>query len=321
VSVTVSPADEADSTFPVPSLILFDALDGLVHNDEKSIRDMLYLESGEIWFDGRAEAGSARKVQTKTVNKPCTDLKTEHDVKIEAVRIKDHALIRIIGKDKTHEITVALPDSTRYMYIGITGERCRIGGLDTFKADTECPDDYIQRIANEISYIDDCPVGDVPNVQVDGYRSAHSKGTPIKDGLMITFHAKTLPTARLVWHCPFIDVFSSDDGEVYGKNYRDLAFIRFDGECWECDPACHADPDVKHTDAFVSWDAWNEYNHTGYDASVTFRVKHNTITMITENCGISIAHKLVMTGVDKTIYAAVTGDQVAVTDIRYSYSS
>ncbi len=198
ISMSVSSDDEAAGIAPVPSVILYDALDGLVHNDEKGIKDMLYFEYGEIWFDGRTMTGGARKMQSKVEKREAPDIKLNGEYKIEAVRIADHAMIRVIGKKQTVEITVALPDSTRFMYIGLTGVHCRIGSLDTFKSETESPADYIPRIAERISYIAGCPEGIMPNVQIDGFRSAHSEGIEIKDGLTVTFHAKSLPTARLV---------------------------------------------------------------------------------------------------------------------------
>ena len=68
--------------------------------------------------------------------------------------------------------------------------------------------------------------------QVDGYRTAASQSIPVEDGMQITFHAMSLPTARLVWHCPFLNVFGADDGKVFGENYHDYMLVRLDGECW-----------------------------------------------------------------------------------------
>ena len=98
--------------------------------------------------------------------------------------------------------------------------------------------------------------------------------------------------------------------------YRDLAFMRFDGECWECDPSCHAELNVTTTDAFESLDAWMKHNQDGFDATVTFKADKNRITVITENAGISIRNTVTLTGIDRTIYTAVTGDQTAITNIR-----
>ncbi|MBR5090986.1 MAG: HD domain-containing protein, partial [Ruminiclostridium sp.] len=316
IRMSISSDDEATGIAPIPSLILFDALDGKVHTDEKEIKDYLYLEYGEIWFDGRTVTGGARKMKSKVENTGADDIKHNGEYKIEAVRIDDHALIRIAGKAQTAEIIVALPDSSRFMYIALTGEHCRISNLRSVKAEETCPDDFIPRIAEKISYIKDAPTGDVPNIQIDGYRKAHSAGVPVRDGLTITFHAKCLPTARLVYHCPFIILYASDDGKVNGKNARDLMLTRFDGECWEHDASCTAVTDVKQTEAFGNWDAWMKYNQEGYDTEVRFTVEDNKITVITENAGVSIRNTAVLSDMSQPVYAAITGDQVAITNIR-----
>ncbi len=62
-------------------------------------------------------------------------------------------------------------------------------------------------------------------------------------------------------------------------NYRELAFMRFDSECWECDSDCHADLNVTKTDTFEGWDAWKKYNQDGYDTAVTFIVKDKKIVI------------------------------------------
>ncbi|MBR5091624.1 MAG: hypothetical protein IK093_19555, partial [Ruminiclostridium sp.] len=314
ITMSVMSDEEATGGFPAPAVILFDSLDSKVHFAEKEIKDLNYFEYCEITYDLQAVNKGARKIETRSGNAGVEKLSKNGDVRIEAVRIKDHALIRIFGKNRSAEFIIALPDSSRFVYLGLTGEHCRFTDIVTVKAEEECPADYIPRIAEEISYIN-VPAGDVPNVQVDGYRSDHSEGIQIKDGLTISFHAVSLPTARLVWHCPYIDIFCSDDGKVNGENYRDLAFARFDGEFWECDPACSVKPDHKKNDNFGGWEAWKKFNKDGYDAAVTFRVADNSITIVTENAGISINHTLVLTDINKPVYAALTGDQVAITNI------
>ncbi|MCR5167932.1 MAG: HD-GYP domain-containing protein [Oscillospiraceae bacterium] len=318
ISMSVRSADEATGVVPAPSMILFDSLDGKVHTEEAKVKELLYFEYGEIWFDGYTETGGARKMQTKIITGGSGDIKNKGDYRIEAVRIEDHALIRIIGKERTAEVIVALPDSTRFMYIALTGENCSISDITVVRAEEKSPDDYIPRIAEKISYIN-VPAGDVPNVQVDGFRTAASEGIEVKDGLKLTFHTMSLPTARLVWHCPYISLFCSDDGKVNGNNYRELAFARFDGEGWESDTDCSAELNVRKTDRFEGWDSWKKYNLDGYDAVVTFKVDDNRITVITENAGIDISNTFIMTGIDKPIYATITGDQIAVTNIRAKY--
>ncbi|MBR5089907.1 MAG: hypothetical protein IK093_10815, partial [Ruminiclostridium sp.] len=317
--MSVSSYDEAAGIAPVPSMILFDALDGIVHTDEREIKERLYFEYGEIWFDGRTMTGGARKMQSKVENTGADDIKNNGEYKIEAVRINDHALIRISGKNHTAQVTVALPDSTRFMYISLTGEHCRISDLRYVRSETVYPADFIPRIAEKISYID-APEGDIPNVQIDGYRTASSEGVEIRNGLTLTFHTKCLPTARLVWHCPFIFMYFSEDGKVNGNHYRELAFMRFDGEFWNNDNSCYTQIDIKKTAAFGDWDTWMKRNMEGYDVSVSFAVEGNKITVITENAGIAIRNTAVISGTTKPVYAAITGDQIAVTNIKRTYS-
>ena len=315
IDLAVTVNDKASQDKFSPSMILFDSLDGQVHEKEKEVRYLMYFEYAELGFDGQVSQSGARKIQVKTESVTNSSINKSSDYRIEAVRINDHALIRVSGKEQTTEFTVALPDSSRYLYIGLTGTNCRFTSISSNKADKECPDDFIPRIAEKISYID-APSGDLPNVQIDSYRSSASEGVEIRDGMRISFHTRSLPTARLVWHCPYVDIFSSDDGKVGGENYRDLAFTRFDGECWELDPKCDVVFKVFKNDSFEDWDSWKKLNHDGYDAEVTFKVDGNRITLITENGGITVYSTAVVYGASKKIYAAITGDQVAITNLR-----
>ena len=106
-----------------------------------------------------------------------------------------------------------MPDSTRFAYISLTGEYCIIEDIDFSKTGATISEGYIPRIAEEITYID-VPSGDIPNVQVDGWRSSSTDGIEISDGMRVSFHSMSLPTARLVWHCPFAVLYTSDDGQV-----------------------------------------------------------------------------------------------------------
>lgn len=299
----------------VPSLILFDSLDGRVHSDEKDIKDMFYFEYGEIWFDGKTECRGARKMETRASGKATAPKKGVREYTIDAVRFRDHVLVRLESGGNTAEIITALPDFTRYCYIGITGEHCRLSRVSIDKADFPVAEDYIPRIAEEVSFIDG-PVGDIPNVQVDTHRSASSEGIEIRDGLKLTCHVKSLPTARLVWHCPYIDIFTADDGKVNGKGYHDRAFARFDGECWACDETCDTRLSVNMDDSFEGWEEWKRALRKGYDTSISFSVNDGIIVITTENGGISIKNTVRIKDENAKVYAALTGDQCAITNIR-----
>jgi hypothetical protein len=72
---------------------------------------------------------------------------------------------------------------------------------------------------------------------------------------------------------------------------------------------------VKHRD-FPGWDAWMEYNHKGYDAVVTFRLQNQDLTIISDNCGIFVKNTVEMNSIGRPLYASITGDEVAITNIR-----
>ena len=297
---------------PKPSLLLFDSLDGHIHEIDKDRKEMLDLEYGEIWLNGRYNVSGARKIESKitdgTQGKP--GLYT-----VEAVRIKDHALVKIKGNGKDIEVIIALPDSSRFAYIALTGEHCIFSNIEISQSDDEMPEDFIPRIAEEISYIN-VPAGDVPNVQADGYRSSSTDGILLKDKLTISFHTMSLPTARLVWHCPFICLFNSGNGKTDGDNYRELTLLRLDGECWEGDPDCSVELDMKKTGDFKDWNDWKQYNLEGYDVTVDIIRKDNKIITSTTNGGISITATTVMSADIDPVYVALTGDQCAITNIR-----
>ena len=315
INLKVKPDKDIPGREPKPCIILFDALDGRIHDDERNIKELLYFEYGEIDFDGNTKVVEARKMQVDIKETQPDEDPGENVYRIIALRIKDHALIRIIGHEQTAKIIVALTDNARYAYIGLSGEHCHIYNIRTEKSEKECPADYIPRIAEEISYIN-VPAGDIPNIQVDGYRTCATAGIPIRNGMKITFHTRSLPTARLVWHCPYVNVFGSDDGLVYGENYRDYMLMRLDGECWEGHDACEVSLNVNKNDEFSGWDAWKAFNKKGYDVTLTFERDDNKVTIITENNGILLKNTATINDGTQMLYAALTGDQCAITNIR-----
>ncbi len=300
---------------PKPSLLIFDSLDGNYHVTEKERKDLVYYEYAEILLSGQIVETGVRKTETKISNSGDTSLLPD-EYRVEAVKYKDHAFVRINSRERIVETVIALPDSTRYVYVGLTGEHCRIGHVTVDKSEETIAPDYIPRIAPVISYIDGL-VGDVPNVQVDGYRTDSTAGIPVKDGMSISFHTKSLPTARLVWHCPSYVVFYSEDGMVNGPGYTEFSLVRLDGENWEAEDRADNEHIVNRQD-FNGWDAWKEFNRKGYDCRIDFKREGCRIVSTTENGGVSIRNiSNVKLNVDE-IYVAVSGDQVALTNIRIS---
>ena len=320
VTVNVKVQPNKAGVIPKPSIILFDSLDGRYHINEKDRKDLVYFEYCEIGFDGEVVNSGARKTETRIADPAVAGMRPGR-YRLEAVRIRDHALIRITGSDKTYnsgvktyETIVALPDSTRYTYIGFTGEQCRISDMTIDRDVDEQSADSIPRIAPPISYID-VPAGDIPNVQIDYYRSASSVGIPLEKNLKIKFHTQSMPTARLVWHCPSCVVYTSEDGLINGKDYKEFALIRMDGETWQSGDYSECSLLVDRH-GFDGWDAWKKYNKNGYDCEIVFERDGNKIVAATDNAGITIKSTTdIKVPVDK-IYVALSGDQCAITNIR-----
>jgi hypothetical protein len=301
----------------IPSLVLFDALDARIHNDEKSIAKFLYFEYGEIRFDGYVVRKGARDMQTNVTKgtvKPGASKSVNYE--IEAVKVKDHVSIKIRSEIETIEITVALPDSARWAYIGLTGEHCQLSDVRIDRDEQSVSDNYIERIAEEISYID-VPSGDIPNVQTDGYRLESTAGIPIKDKLMLSFHTMSLPTARLIWHCPFFCIYTSDDGKVNGPNYHEYSLTRLDGENWAAGDYSTNKTTLVYTQEFTNWDAWKDINKAGLDVNAVLERNGNQVTLKTKNVGIDITNVTYVNESPEKIYVALTGDQCAITNIRF----
>lgn len=134
--------------------------------------------------------------------------------------------------------------------------------------------------------------------------------------MKLFFHTQSLPDANLVWHCPYVILYHSDDKRVYGKNYRQYAMIKFDGEDNESTEFSENNFYVKKTESFKNWDEWEAQNKAGYESQIDFSRSGNEVTLITQNKGIFIQNTTKIKDGAKEIYVALSGDQVALTDIR-----
>lgn len=212
-------------------------------------------------------------------------------------------------------VTAALPDSTRHVFLGITGEHCSIKSISVKEIPLGVGDDSLERIASEVSFFTRKD-GDIPNVEVDGYRETATEGLPVEDGMRLFFRTQGLPTASLVHHCAYILLFSSEDGIVNGRNYAELACIRIDGdEVTENGKAVNK-INIQRDEDFSGWDEWKEKNKKGFDCEVDFRRKKNRITFETENGGISIECTTTVTAGLDNVYVALTGNLCTLMDIR-----
>ena len=318
--------DSSYSAAPViPTLILFDSLDARVHDKGDNIaKEMVYYEYCEIKLNGETICHGARKFESRSLSidpvrimsDKVGNYLTETIYDINAVKFDDHVRLRIYSADKAFEITVALPDSARYAYIAFSGEHCTINIESIKRADTPIEEHEIRRITEKVSYIDS-PAGDIPNLQVNGWCTESSQGIKIEGSLQIKMHAMSLPTARLVWHCPYISLFTSADGIVKGKDYREFCLMRLDGESWETDDFVTTSPSVSKLDGFEDWDIWKSKNREGFDCTINVHRIGNQVTIYTIDNFIEFKNTINITDENvHNLYLALTGDQVALTNIR-----
>ena len=322
VHFTCTPQKSMDEEICMPAVIIFDSLDGKVHSTAKHIKILDYVEYGEIWFDGHFVSSGARNMKadvTAAEGKPTQAEVYDKGESIEydlfAVKVKDHILIRMVSDYGSMETTVALADNSGFAYLAFTGEHCHIGDVKIQRESVEVADDYIPRIAEEVNYINRLE-GDVPNIQIDGYREKSTEGILVSDGMEINFYAMILPAAQRVWQCPFVNLFYSKDKKPFGEDYKEYALIRFDGETEGADEFATNKLTMKKTEDFAGWEDWKAIGKEGYEASVVIRRFGNHITTVTTNNGIAIKNVTTIHDDNKEIYVSLTGDQVALTDIR-----
>ena len=130
----------------------------------------------------------------------------------------------------------------------------------------------------------------------------------------------SLPGASLVWHCPYILLFHSDDGKVNGENYKEYAAVKLYGENDGSNEYARNSISVKKKEDFPGWDIWKEANRKGMECELTIHKKDERIILKTQNLGIEIENITTVKGDFGNVYVGLTGDQVALTDIRVSRS-
>ena len=303
--------------FSAPSVVLFDSFDRRTHDNEKAIKSYHYLEYGEIWFDKYSITTEARKIEERKIEET-ESIKSQDGYdhyEIIAGRYEDHLRLIMRSKDYEKEVIVALPGSTNSSYIGITGENCRIKNLGVELTGERIGSSDIKRIVDPINYIDHFE-SDIKNVQVDRNRSAYTEGIEIKKNVRIVFHTMSLPGANLVWHCPYIVIYTSDDGQVNGENYKKFASVTINGENDGTDEHAENRFIMKKNEKFKGWENWKAVNKKGMDCEISLERKGNRVVLKTENLGIHIENTTIIKDEVHKVYVALTGDQVALTDIR-----
>ena len=305
---------EKDKAFSAPSIILFDSYDKQVQTTQESINSNKYLEYGEVWFDAHTISTGARNMEIRNVTDSPKNGK-EGSFEITVCRYEDHLLLKLLSAQKYFEVIVALPSASKSAYISITGENVCITNIKIDQTQLVTQENDIPRIAEKLNFIDRIE-SDIPNVQIVKPLGGFTKGIEITDKMNLFFHAQSLPDANLIWHCPYILLYYSDDKKVYGKNYREYALIKYDGETNDSNRFAENSFIMKKTENFKNWEEWELQNKTVYESQIEFFKNGNEVTLRTQNKGIFIQNTSKIKDGSKEIYVALSGDQVALTDIR-----
>ncbi|MCR5098935.1 MAG: HD domain-containing protein [Lachnospiraceae bacterium] len=311
ISFDCEPLSEDTELGFAPSVILFDSYDGTAHFDEKSIAGYHYLEYGEVWFDDHNVITAANNI----VENPVDDRTAAGRYEIIAGRVDDH--LRLVMKSPVFakEVIMALPSLSKAAYIGITGENCRITNIEVEPTGDVIQSGDIPRIADPVSFIDHLE-SDIKNVQIDRWMSASTPGVEVNGKMSLKFHTQTLPEAELIWHVPYIVLYYSDDGQLMGPGYREYNMIKLNGEDQGDKEFAKNKFIMKKTPDFPGWDKWREINKEGLECEVNLERKGDRIILKTKNLGISLECLTTVLGDKSQVYVSLSGDQVALTDIR-----
>lgn len=328
-----------EGQFSAPSIIIFDSFDRRIHKDEKAIEAYKYQEFCEVWFDGHVINTSARKVSESVIEGPLDETSKENASKnsaskiseiknsetnkegysarfeISAARYEDHMKLILKSILGTREVVIAFRDGATAMYIGITGEHCKITDITIEQTDELVDASFIPRIASEVSYIDHYE-SDIKNIQINQTCSAYTEGIELDSEMKLIFHNVSLPVASFIWHCPYVVIYSSNDGRVKGDGYREYALIKLNGEIEASSEYADNNFNMKKKDTFPGWDVWKEKNKEGVECTVSFQKKGSRVITRTENMGLYIECTTNVKESTDKVYVALTGDRCALTDIR-----
>ncbi|MCR4849884.1 MAG: HD domain-containing protein [Lachnospiraceae bacterium] len=301
--------------FGEPSIVLFDSSDGRTHKDAKSIEGFHYLEYGEIWFDEHSTTTAARCIEENRTDGVTYSGDGVLRYEIIAGRYEDHLKLVMRTHEYSKEVIVALPSQSNEAYIGITGENFCISDISVEQTGDIIESGDIRRIAPTLSYIDHLE-SDIRNVQIDRWMSDSTEGVEVTGKLWIAFHTMSLPGANLIWHCPYIVLFYSDDGRIGGPGYREYNIIKLNGEDQGDEEFAKNSFVMKKGLSFPGWDKWKEINKEGLEVEVYLEKKGDCVMFRTDNLGIAIENMTTVMDDKHKVYVALSGDQVALTDIR-----
>lgn len=323
VNLSFRPKESVTDGTSFFNLMLYDSLDAKIYTDKESQEKIHFINYATINPDGTVIRGDIRNIQITEKNG--TEITPQQfiqvyekgmKIQLEFARVKDHLRIRMKNGLQEFEYIIAIMDGVHFAYCAVAGQNCNVIVSPIKEEKQPLQENDIPRIAPEVSFAVG-PEGDIPNLQVDAWRCVYTKPVPVKSDMEITFHTMSLPTARLIWHCPFMVLYSSDNNEIKGPDYKEYAQLRSDGEVsgyqWKVENKFY----VNRTLDFESWESWKERNKAGTECNVSITRKDNTVITRMINEGIELTNVTTFPEqIPENLCVAFTGDQVAFTNIR-----
>ncbi len=133
----------------------------------------------------------------------------------------------------------------------------------------------------------------------------------------VKFISKTDEDAEYIWNVPSLFLYTSDDGEPVGVNYRELAVFRCAGYSWKVGDTVSEEDNLIRKEAFVDWKNWLSKNKEGLEYRIAVQREKNVISLLIENELIDLTGKVELPGDYKApLYVSVSGEKCIIADIR-----
>jgi len=148
---------------------------------------------------------------------------------------------------------------------------------------------------------------------VDHWMNPVKLGEVTDSAFKTCFDSRTNEDSEFIWETPAIIIYSSEDGELLGPNYEDLAVIRSAGYSWRAGSALFDETTLIRSDSFENWNNWLDKNKEGLKYNISVKRDKNIIRVSIENELITLKCNVTLPDdFSKGIYVCATGENCVV---------
>lgn len=324
----VSMAD-ADKNWHTPSVVLYSSDDGTVtgQGEEESpnhYREYCVTRSDSYGIQSLAEAyqyESQHLGEWSNWEDWLEKNKSGTVCTVMAVRYRQYAMIRMENAGVVVSATVTLPESAgENVYFALTGERCRLSDFMPNRDSEPIGEGAIMPVMLERLVMERLE-GDLPNLDCQGWWTAHSEGIEItEEPMTITFDSISYPQAKESWHAPLLVLFSALDKSVNGIAYTEYSVTRSDGYGWK-ESADDFSREEEFAEDWKSWEDWLSKNKEGVKCTVTAVRRQDTILLTQENSGVKVnSYVDIPVSIGLPVCLALSGELCFISNIKIKKS-